>query len=70
MLIVNLEKLEAARKRKGLTKIALCKLVGIHPSTYTLILRRTNASPPTITRLAKAVGLEPDKAWKQSRKSA
>jgi len=70
VIAVNTEKLEECRQRKGLTKTALCAVVGIHPSTYTLILQGKRKSPPTIKALAEAVGLDPDKAWKKARKSA
>jgi len=66
---VNIDKLEEFRKLSGLTKSALSKMVGIHPSTYRLILKGEIASPPTIKRLALAVGLDPKKAWKKGRNS-
>jgi len=70
MVAVNIPKLEEFRKRAGLTKSGLCAIVGIHPSTYTLIIKGKRANPPTIKRLALAVGLDPEKAWKKERKSA
>ena len=69
MVTVNIAKLEEYRKRAGLSKSGLCKVVGIHPSTYTLILARKRENPETIKRIALAVGLKPEKAWKHGRKS-
>ena len=70
MLVPNIPKIEDARERQGLSKSGLAKMVGIHPSTYTLILKGKICFAPTIKRIALAVGLEPEKAWKTSRKSA
>ncbi len=70
MLIPNITKIEAARERQGLSKSALAKMVGIHPSTYTLILKGKIAFAPTIKRIALAVGMKPELAWKKARKSA
>lgn len=70
MLIPNITKIEAARERQGLSKGALAKMVGIHPSTYTLILKGKIAFAPTIKRIALAVGMKPEHAWKKARKSA
>lgn len=69
MVAVNISKLEECRKRSGLTKKALSKMVGIHPSTYRLIIKGEIANPPTIMRLALAVGLDPKKAWKKGTNS-
>ena len=70
MLIANIPKIEAARERQGLSKSGLAKMVGIHPSTYTLILKGKHSYAPTIKRIALAVGLKPEQAWKTARKSA
>jgi DNA-binding XRE family transcriptional regulator len=67
MLIPNIRKIEAARERQGLSKSGLAKMVGIHPSTYTLILKGKHSYAPTIKRIALAVGMKPHLAWKTSR---
>ena len=69
MVAVNIEKLEELRHHRGLSKTALCRIVGIHPSTYTLILKRKRKNPATVKAIALALGLAPEKAWKKDRKA-
>ncbi len=68
MVAVNIEKLEEFRKRRGLSKTALARLVGIHPSTYTLLIKGKRENPETVKAIALALGLAPEKAWKKGRK--
>ena len=51
------QKIEKARQIKGLTKQGLAELVGIHPSTYTLILKGEIQNPPTIKKIADVLGV-------------
>ncbi len=70
MEVPNIKKIEDARKRKGYSKKALSKIVGIHPTYYTLIIQGKHRYAPTIARIAIAVGLKPESVWKKARKSA
>jgi len=67
VVAVNVEKLEELRQRQGLTKSGLAKIVGIHPSTYTLILKGKRKNPVTVKAIALALGLDPAKAWKKGK---
>ena len=57
-MTINTQTLEKARILKGLTKQGLAEGVGIHPSTYTLILKGKIQNPPTIKKIADFLGLE------------
>ncbi len=54
----DISRIEKARILQGLTKGGLAKKAGIHPTTYTLILKGSNHHPPTIKKIADALGLE------------
>ncbi len=52
------EKIEKARVINGLAKKDLARKAGISPGTYTQVLRGENHYPPTIKKIADALGLE------------
>lgn len=69
-MIANIEKIEAARVKAGLSKSGLAKMVSISPAQYTFIIQGKHCYAPTIKRIALAVGLDPEKVWKKEKKSA
>ena len=57
-MTVDIRKIEKARILKGLTKGGLAEKAGIHPTTYTLILKGSSHHPPTIKKVADALDLD------------
>ena len=60
---LTLTKYEKARILQGLTKGGLAEQAGIHPTTYTLILKGSNHHPPTIKKVADALGLKMEEIY-------
>ena len=59
----DISKIEKARILNGLTKGGLAEEARIHPSTYTLILKGSNHHPPTIKKIADALGLSMEEIY-------
>ena len=59
----NINKIEKHRIIKGLSKSGLAKKAGIDPSTYTVILRGKHHHPPTIKKVADALGLDMEEIY-------
>ena len=59
----DLQKIEKSRIIKGLAKKDLAEKAGISPGTYTLILRGENHHPPTIKKIADALGLSMEEIY-------
>ena len=57
------KKIENARVINGLAKKNLAKKAGISPGTYTQILNGENLYPPTIKKVADALGLEMEEIY-------
>ena len=53
----DIQKIEKARIIKGLTKRNLAAEVGIHPNSYTRILKGEIRNPPTILAICEVLGL-------------
>jgi len=53
----DIQKIEKARIIKGLTKRDLAAEVGIHPNSYSRILKGEIQNPPTIKAICGALGL-------------
>jgi transcriptional regulator with XRE-family HTH domain len=55
-----LSRLRLHRERQALTQLDLAQKAGITPTTISLLERgRTEARPPTVRKLAKALGVKP-----------
>ncbi len=59
----DLQKIEKSRIIKGLAKKGLALEAGISPSTYTEILHGKNQHPPTIKKVADALGLQMEEIY-------
>jgi transcriptional regulator with XRE-family HTH domain len=55
---INTKKMERARILRGWTKARLADEIGIDPSTIGKIERGKNFKPPTIKKIADALGLD------------
>jgi len=59
----DIEKIEKARIINGLNKGDLAKKVGIHPYSYTRILKGEIQNPPTIKRICDVLGLSMEEIY-------
>ena len=57
--VVKLTRLRAIRERKALTQDELADLAGVSRQTVVKIERGLEPRPPTIRKLARALGVEP-----------
>jgi transcriptional regulator with XRE-family HTH domain len=49
-----------ARRRAGLSQFQLAVKAGLHPATISLLERGTRVSEQTATKVAEALGLQPE----------
>jgi len=56
---INTKKLERERERLGLTKIQLCKALGIHYQNWDYIIKAKQTQLKTIQKIADFFDLDP-----------
>lgn len=57
---VNYRALEARRLRRGWSRVHLAALAEVSPTTITRVLQGETSHPPTVRRIAEALGLTMD----------
>ena len=53
----DVDKIKEKMAVRGLTMQRVGQLAGVHPSTVASVLRRRTAKPPTVKKIAEAIGL-------------